>query len=465
MGKNEPRIKILDPIHCWCNKEARKLIKPYLKYKSSFYKKSQFGGKTIDKTCHMITGKDGTAGHFYSGLFPMIKKNLRKDNIKITIEGKQEKFKPFVSFPEFKDITLRKQQIKAFKKVKLKQRGRILLPTGYGKTTIAVGIIKMFINLRILYLQHTRDILTNNSNTLKKHNIKHIILDGDNKVNWDKLHKLDNIILLSTIQSLSKIPKEYWHIYFDLVLIDEHHHLTSEKTQYGKLLTNILAPMRIGLSATDPTGEYEKLLNEALLGPVLSEITNVEAIEEGVLAKPEIKLIQIPFNNKINSKSKTYREYRLNGIVKNKIRNEIIVTESIRAFKKDESTLIIIEDIKHGKILQRLFQKDNLKVPFVQGQLKREKRELVRNNLESKKIFICICTKVWREGIDISSLNQMIYAAGLFEEKLIKQALGRGQRISENKTSVRFIDFLDPYRHLSEHVVKRIGTYVKEGWL
>lgn len=465
MGTNKPTIKILDAVHCHANASARKLIKPFLKYNNTYFKRNKFGGKKIDQVSYMITGRDGSSGHFYTGLLPLIKKNLRKNNIKIEIIGKIEKFKPTTDFPVFKNITLRKEQIRAFKKFKIKQRGRIILPTAYGKSTIGVGIIKMFSNLRWLYLTHTKDILTNNSNTLNKYKIKHYIQDGDNKLNWDMLHEMDSVIVLSTIQSMAKTPKEYWNLFFDGIMIDEDHHVANEKSQYGELLINSLAPMRLGMTATDHAKSRQKMICEGLIGPTLIEITNKEAIKDKIIAKPNIKLIPIPLNNKINSKCTTYRQSRLYGIVKNKVRNKHIIDESIIFIDKNKIVLIIVEDIKHGKKLQKLFLKKNIKVPFVQGKMNKIERNKIRDGLRNKKINISIGTKSWREGVDIPSINLLIYAAGMFDEKIIKQALGRGQRITDDKDEFIFIDFLDPYKHLSTHIVYRIGTYVKEGWL
>ena len=473
MGKNLPTIEILDSIQCKCNPEARKLIKPYLKYENSYFKRSKFGGKNIITDSYLITGRDGSNGLFYTGLFPMIKKNLLKKQIKIEIKGKIDKFKPVLKIFELEKIIkekenkiFRTEQKNALKKIRRKQRGRIILPTSYGKSLIATCTIMMFQNLRILFLCHTKDLVQQNSEILKKYNIEHFIQDMNNKINWDNIHNLENVVLLSTIQSLSRIPKEYWHLYFDIIIVDEAHHVSNLKSQYGKLLTTCLAPIRIGLTATEPTKQYEKLINEALFGPILTDIKNIDAIEEGALAKPIIDLKPIPFNNKINSKCKAYKDFYNKGIIKNKIRNEIIINEAINSKNNDEISLIMIENIKHAKILQKLFLKENIRVPFVYGDIKdKNKRLKIKNDLENGNEKIAICTKVWREGISITSLNKIIYASGMKDEKLVKQALGRGQRTNKNKKDVVLIDFLDPYKYLAEHAIQRISIYIKEKWL
>ena len=265
-----------------------------------------------------------------------------------------------------------------------------------------------------------------------------MILDGKNKVDWSYIHSQNSVILLSTIQSLSRVPEKNWNIFFDMVIIDEVHHAIKERSQYGKLMLKILSPLRFGLTATEPTTSYERLINEGLIGPKLTEITNQEGVQEGILAKPIISLIPVPVSlkiiNKCDGKYVLYRKY---GITENKIRNSLIVNEAIKSLSLDDIVLIIVENIEHGVILQKLLKSKSISAPFVQGSMNKDLRNSIKEKTKSKINKICICTKVWREGIDIPSLNHIIYCAGLKERKLVKQAIGRGQRttIGKNKTT------------------------------
>lgn len=466
MDKRKPRIEILDGISCKANPEARELILPYIKYQRTSFVRGHFGGRNITSTCHLITGCKGTSGTFYTGLLPRIKKRLKEDNIKIEISGKIDKFKPARRYPKLNGKKLRDKQYEAVKKFRIKQRGRIFFPTGYGKTITAVSIMSLFSNLRILFLCHTIDLLNQNSKVMTKQNLDHLILNSQNKIDWKYLHKKDRIILLSTDKSLSNVPKENWNIFFDFIIVDEQHHVAKEKSLYGKILKNILTPMRLGLTGTKPTNKYEQLVNEGLLGPTLCEITNQEGVKDGILAKPKINLIPIPYSNNIDNKCKRYNDYVEYGIIKNRYRNNEIVKIARKHMANKKIVLIIIENIEHGEILHKLFLKHYIDIPFIKGGIKeKQNRDKVKFQMKKSKQNIAICTKVWREGIDIPTINTIIYAPGLKEEKLVRQGMGRGQRTTTDKTVVEFIDFLDPYKYLAEHTVQRIQTYVKEGWM
>jgi len=78
---------------------------------------------------------------------------------------------------------------------------------------------------------------------------------------------------------------------------------------------------------------------------------------------------------------------------------------------------------------------------------------------------VVICTVVWKEGIDIPSLDCVINAAGGKSEIATLQAIGRGLTKIEGKDETEIIDFLDPYKFLAQHAIMRLQIYVKMGWL
>jgi superfamily II DNA or RNA helicase len=452
-------IQIIDSIHCRANKVARQLIKSKLKYKKNLFKRKVFGSEIVEKTQHLITGRDGTAGLFLTGLLPKVKSK------KIIVIGNNniEKLSPSTS-PHLKSITFREDQLSAINSAKSLQRGIIVAPTGSGKTIIAAGLMSVYSKYRILFLCHTIDLLNQTSDELKKFNMDHFILGGGHKVNWKNIFKKESCILLSTINSLAKV-KQDWHTFFDVTIVDEVHHCSKENSQYGEAMLKNLCPVKIGFTATLPSNSYEKLVVEGFFGPVIHELTLKEGKDIGIIAKAAVNLVPVPFDIRIQSKSRTYAEYYHNGIVLNKRRNQLIIKISKKNAEKNSITLIIVDKIAHGKELQKMFKKHKLNVPFVQGEEKSLFRLKIKTGLRNGKEKIAICTKVWKEGINIPELNTIIFACGMKEEKSIKQAMGRGLRTSKIKSKIKLIDFMDPYRYLAEHSVLRYQIYKKLKWV
>jgi len=99
------------------------------------------------------------------------------------------------------------------------------------------------------------------------------------------------------------------------------------------------------------------------------------------------------------------------------------------------------------------------------GSTNKSRRIKVKKQLLDKEIYIVICTRVWKEGINIPTLDHVILASGMKDEKQVIQALGRGLRVTEKKTRVKLTDFLDPYRFLSEHSIARLHIYRRNKWM
>ena len=67
--------------------------------------------------------------------------------------------------------------------------------------------------------------------------------------------------------------------------------------------------------------------------------------------------------------------------------------------------------------------------------------------------------------MNVPALNHIVNACGMKEEKMLMQIIGRGLRIAKGKRELKFSDFLDPYKYLAEHTVRRMQVYKKKGWL
>lgn len=463
-------ITILDSIHCKANKWAREKIIPALAYENTTWKRGKYGRKSAHTiTSHMITGRAGTAGTFLTGLLPRIKKYCKKNKIEISIIGSRniENIPPTAK-PKLKNIKFRPDQKKALRAIKRHNTGKITFPTGSGKTIIAMGIISMFPNCRTLFLCHTKDLieqtLTELNTYFKKREI--FIIGGGYKTKWSKIKRAESPIVLSTIQSFSKIHfKKYIH-FFDITIVDEAHHMNSRKSQYGQVMEQNLSPRKYGLTATEPTSQKEILINEGIFGKVIGKLTIKEGIAKGIIAKPKINLVSVPLQPSINQISDNkYRNFYKYGISENKERNNLILKEVQKSIKKKEITLIIIDRTEHGFLLQNILKNKKINAPFIYGATKKEKRNKVRDDLKKGKLKIAICSKVWREGINIPALNHIINAAGMKEEKVVLQAIGRGLRTTDKKKTIKLTDFLDPYRYLAEHSIQRIQIYKNQGWI
>ncbi len=330
-----------------------------------------------------------------------------------------------------------------------------------GKSVIAGGLISCFKNKNILFLCHSISILEQTKTEFEKWNIKCNQIGGKNGM------ELKEGITLASIQSFSKIPKNKYDIFYDLVVVDECHRIINRKSQYGKVLQNIYAPMKIGFTATLPE-KGEKLLSlEGLVGPVISELSIQDGIKKEIFVKPKISFIPVSVKSSIQNIYK-YQEV-CKAVVECEDRNKLIIEEAIKRVKQGKTCLIAIRDITHGENLMEIvyekYSKFNNDFYFVQGKIKKDEREKIRLKLENKEIKCVISTSVWKEGINIKSLNCIILGFIGKSNIQVLQFIGRGTRISEGKTTLEVVDLVDCYKYLSQHFCERMAIYLKEGWV
>jgi superfamily II DNA or RNA helicase len=125
-----------------------------------------------------------------------------------------------------------------------------------------------------------------------------------------------------------------------------------------------------------------------------------------------------------------------------------------------------VEQIEHGREIKEMAEDIfGETIPFIQGVTEDDTRAEVKKALSEKDEKIVICTSVWREGVDLPSLDNVFLASPHKSSKMVLQGIGRGLRKSEGKDTVTIWDFLDPYRYLAEHCVARIQMYVERGWM
>jgi DNA repair protein RadD len=128
----------------------------------------------------------------------------------------------------------------------------------------------------------------------------------------------------------------------------------------------------------------------------------------------------------------------------------------------------MISDIvnKHAEIIRDLmidlYDTDS---QIVTGATDNNLREEIKTTLKNKDILCVIVTSVWREGINIPSLDCVINAVGGKSDIMVLQNVGRGLRTDEGKEEILIVDFLDPYQFLAQHSIERLRIYNDMGIL
>jgi superfamily II DNA or RNA helicase len=324
-------------------------------------------------------------------------------------------------------------------------RGVIALPTGTGKTIIAIATIAE-LNVRTLIVAYTKEQVFQWGEKIAS------FTDVPNGMigYFYGSEKKVLPITIATYQSAFRYIKTLAS-YFSLLIVDEVHHLPADKFRY--IAENMFAKYRLGLSATviREDGRHVELF--PLMGGVVYSKSMFELAEKGYIAPFTVDTIKVSLTPEEKKKYKELLE-RYKKLVNGKTFEEILE----EAKKGDEKALeavkirtelrilvhnaqeklraveqIVNKELEQGsKILiftqyveQAKQIAEKLKTYYIVGELDENSR---RKRLESFKqgiVRVLVLTTVGDEGIDIPDANVGIIVAGTSSRRQFVQRLGR----------------------------------------
>ncbi len=448
-------IEILDIIDCKVPAALAAIIKPCMSFPAVFYQQGPYRKIRREYMKDMLLKGGSGSYYFPTGLLPRVLEYCEERNVDVTVVGEEERLKP-TGKPALKNITLRDEQIRLVTAAIKKQRGVLVAPTGVGKSLLGLAIISVFPKAHVLWLCHTKDLMYQAADFAEKHlENRKIGFIGDGKNDPQQL-------TFATRQSFVKVVNELGCAY-DIVIIDETHHLT--EGQYSLIMHHVLAPVRIGLTATMPTDKETSLTIEGALGPIIDEVTITEGQRLEIMAEIKIKFLKVPIDHSLRELRK-YSDVYAAGVVNNRAQHQIIVETAKRHADEGDSVLILVTQIQHGENLLHEFERRHIPAVYAQGATESSVRKQIKDALNEKDIHIVIATTIFSEGVNLPELNVLINAAGGKSEIRTIQTIGRGLRLTETKKTLTMYDILNlSHNYLISHVGERLAIYSEMNWI
>ena len=297
----------------------------------------------------------------------------------------------------------------------------------------------------------------------------HLISAGKSKITNKR-------IVISTWQSLMRQDSTYFD-QFSTVLNDEVHLSTSQQIS-GILARCTRAAYRHGLTGTLKECRTNELVLQGLLGPTYKTISTKELMDDGKVAKLNIKCLQLSYcqEDRKSVKRLTYQE-EIDFLVKHKHRNHFIRN---LALSLTGNVLLLFQYVeRHGRVLEMMIREKNedpnRKIFFISGDTDPIERERIRNLLDREKNCILIASYgVYSAGVSIKSLENVIFSAPTKSKIRVLQSIGRGLRVSARKTTATLYDIADDIRSMSksgkvtwnnyslQHFLERVNYYNTE---
>ena len=345
------------------------------------------------------------------------------------------------------------------------KKGLVISATGTGKTYLAAMDIKQFFeinsntenklfeindkksktsNIKFLFIAHREELLENAINVFSK--ILKIDKNEFGRI-YGGLKEIDKNIIFASIQSLRNCYNEFKPSFFDYVIVDEFHHSMSDS--YLKTLSYFNPKFLLGLTATPKRMDGKDILSLCDYN-VVDEIGIKEALEEDLIVPFHyfgvndytINYDNIPYKN-----GKYNEKILLENLLLNTRTDYIVEKINKFGFDGDElSAVAFCQNIEHAFFMKEEFSKKGYKSAVITANTSSNERSEILEKFKNKKIEILCVVDILNEGIDIPTINLLLFLRPTMSSTIFIQQIGRGLRKAKNKDFVTIIDFIGNHK-------------------
>ncbi|WP_425445867.1 DEAD/DEAH box helicase family protein [Dethiothermospora halolimnae] len=339
-------------------------------------------------------------------------------------------------------------------------KGLVVAATGVGKTYLAAFDSKDY--NKILFVAHREEILKQAEETFNtiRPDSKTGFFMGDNK-------NVYSDIIFASAQTLGKesyLNNKYFKPdHFDYIIIDEFHHAVAKS--YRNIIEYFNPKFMLGLTATpdrldnkdiyelcDYNVIYEATLNVAINKGWLVPFRYYGVYDDSVDYKG-IDLVDGKYNKKQLEEALSINK-RANLILKNYLK-----------FSSNRA-LGFCTSREHAEFMAKYFNENNVRACSVysgeQGTYSLERNKALEK-LKNKEINIIFSVDMFNEGLDIKSLDMVLFLRPTESPTIFLQQLGRGLRKDTNKKYLNVLDFIGNYKkaHLIPFLLKGTSQHIK----
>jgi superfamily II DNA or RNA helicase len=321
-------------------------------------------------------------------------------------------------------------------------RALVLAATGVGKTYLAAFDSKNY--KRVLFVAHREEIL--NQAAVSFCNVR----NSDDYGFFRSAEKCtDKSVIFASVETLGKqeyLSGKYFEPdYFDYIIIDEFHHAVNDR--YKRIVEYFKPQFLLGLTAT-PERMDGKNIYEICDYNVPYEISLKEAINKGML---------VPFHyygiyddtdySGLHIVGGRYDDRELNETyIGNVHRHDLIYKYYCKYGSK--RALGFCCSRKHAEEMASEFCKRDIPSVAVysdaDGEFSEERTTAIEK-LKSGEIKVIFSVDMFNEGVDIASIDMVMFLRPTESPTVFLQQLGRGLRRCRGKQYLNVLDFIGNY--------------------
>lgn len=343
--------------------------------------------------------------------------------------------------------------------------GILQSPAGSGKTQMGIALA-CALGVKTLWLTHTKDLLDQSKSRAEQYvdsSLLGTITEG--KVN------IGAAMTFATIQTMCKVDLDQYRDEWDCIIVDECHRVSGTPTavtQFSKVLNNLRARHKYGLSATVHRADGLIKATHAMLGEVVWTVPD-EAVKSRVMTVDVVpRGTGVTLHPRfLNSDGTVNYAKMISYLTEHEERNQIILDDLIE--NRDHFNLVLSERVDHLRYLySQLPPVLKAQAAVIDGKMtsktqKAERAQAIEDMRTGDKRYLFATYSLAKEGLDIPRLDRLYLTTPQKDYAVIVQSVGRIARVFKGKQQPIAYDYVDSIKSLIKSFKQRCTSYRKCG--
>jgi len=366
-----------------------------------------------------------------------------------------------LKFPEVKmKLSLRDYQNKAVELwTKAGKKGIVVLPTGAGKTVLALKVIQDIGEAALIVVPTLVLVEQWKRRLEEEYGVRVGVIGGGGRE--------VRAVTVATYDSAS-LKSDVMGNLFKLIVFDEVHHLTGYS--YRQISLKYIAPYRLGLTATLQKESSARVVLRDLVGDVVHEM-EVDELAGVYLAEYKVKTVHVPLSPEEKKEydfcyaryrsflsgqgvrirsAADYQRFVLRTGRDPKARTALLSRNRAMDIAQNSSSKVgylkkLLSDnpedktlifTRHNKLVYRISKE--LLIPAITHQTSKQERVVILDGFRSGVFRRIVTSRVLDEGVDVPDASMAVILSGSGSSRQYIQRLGRILRKSEDKQARLF---------------------------
>ncbi len=328
----------------------------------------------------------------------------------------------------------------------------IVLPTGAGKSLV-IAELAAIANYRVLVLTHVKELVLQNQQKFKLYGLQSSIFSAGLKEK-DNQAKVVFASIQSAVRNLDAFKQQY-----SLVIIDECHRVSDDdNSQYAKIINTLQLENPklkvLGLTATPYRLDsgwiyqyhyhgYARSEEPCFFQRCIYELPLTFMVKNGYLTSPkrynaavaQYDFAQLPgyaqghcSSNALNSLLNTHQRV-----------TQSIIEQVVEQSRTRLGVMLFAATVKHAQEIYG-YLPDN-QAAIITGDTDNNERDTIISMFKAQQIKYIVNVSVLTTGFDAPHVDVIALLRPTQSLSLFQQIVGRGLRLSENKTDCLVLDY------------------------